>query len=112
MLGMQDGENPGDFLTDFTNLPIRVLTVGQISRDLTSSITFNFCTPGIRPNASGAATVSPDGKQVGKNFITNLIIIIKVCYLLYFFRINLVCNLEAFNVFTFKSICTINEYKA
>ena len=40
-------------------------------------------TPGIRPNASGAATVSPDGKQVGKNFITNLIIIIKVCYLLY-----------------------------
>ena len=41
-------------------------------------------TPGIRPNASGAATVSPDGKQVGKNFITNLIIIIKVCYLLYF----------------------------
>ena len=31
---------------------------------------------GIRPNASGAATVSPDGKQVGKNFITNLIIII------------------------------------
>ena len=43
-----------------------------------------FNTPGIRPNASGAATVSPDGKQVGKNFITNLIIIIKVCYLLYF----------------------------
>ena len=40
-------------------------------------------TPGIRPNASGAATVSPDGKQVGKNFITNLIIIIKVYYLLY-----------------------------
>ena len=40
-------------------------------------------TPGIRPNASGAATVSPDGKQVGKNFITNLIMIIKVCYLLY-----------------------------
>ena len=40
-------------------------------------------TPGIRPKASGAATVSPDGKQVGKNFITNLIIIIKVCYLLY-----------------------------
>ena len=39
-------------------------------------------TPGIQPNASGAATVSPDGKQVGKNFITNLIIIIKVCYLL------------------------------
>ena len=32
-------------------------------------------TPGIRPNASGAATVSPDGKQVSKNFITNLIII-------------------------------------
>ena len=28
-------------------------------------------TPGIRPNASGAATVSPDGKQVSKNFITN-----------------------------------------
>ena len=23
-------------------------------------------TPGTRPNASGAATVSPDGKQVGK----------------------------------------------
>ena len=40
-------------------------------------------TPGIRPNASGAATVSPDGKHVGKNLITNLIIIIKVCYLLY-----------------------------
>ena len=40
-------------------------------------------TPGIRPNASGAATVSPDGKQVGKDFITKLIIIIKVCYLLY-----------------------------
>ena len=43
----------------------------------------NDITPGIRPNASGVATVSPDGKQVGKNFITNLIIIIKVCYLLY-----------------------------
>ena len=40
-------------------------------------------TPGIRPNASGAATVSPDGKQVGKNFITNLVIIIKVCNLIY-----------------------------
>ena len=67
-------------------------------------------TPGIRPNASGAATVSPDGKQVGKNFITNLIIIIKVCYLSYFCRISLVCHLETFNVFTFKSIYTINEY--
>ena len=40
-------------------------------------------TPGIQPNGSGAATVSPDGKQVGKNFIRNKIIIIKVCYLLY-----------------------------
>ena len=43
-----------------------------------------YTTPGIRLNASGAATVSPNGKQVGKNFITNLIIIIKVCYLSYF----------------------------
>ena len=33
-----------------------------------------FNTPGIRPNASGAATVSPDGKQVGMDFITNYII--------------------------------------
>ena len=65
---------------------------------------------GIRPNASGAVIVSPDGKQVGKDFITNLIIIIKVWYLLYVFRISLVCNLETFNVFTFNSICTINEY--
>ena len=44
-----------------------------------------FITPRIRPNASGAATVSSGGKQVGKYFITNLIIIIKVRYLLYFF---------------------------
>ena len=40
-------------------------------------------TPGIRPNASGAATVCPDGKQVVNNFITNLIIIIKICCILY-----------------------------
>ena len=50
---------------------------------LSQLMIINWNTPGIRPNASGAATVSPDGKQVGKNFITNLIIIIKVCYLLY-----------------------------
>ena len=61
------------------------------------------------PNASEAATVSPDGKQVGKTFTTNLIIIIIVCYLLYFCKISLVNNLETFNVFNFKSICTINE---
>ena len=47
------------------------------------TFSLHMITPGIRPNASGAATVSPDGKQLGKNFITYLIIIIKVCYLLY-----------------------------
>ena len=50
--------------------------------------------------SAGAATVSPDGKQVGKNFFTNLKIIIKVVIFYIFCRISLVCNLEMFNAST------------
>ena len=55
----------------------------KLSTCIEMASTADLYIPGIRPNASGAATVSPDGKQVGMNFITNLIIIIKICYLLY-----------------------------
>ena len=61
-----------------------VMKINNLSRPKVSGPPQNqMVVPLCWPNASGAATVSPDGKQVGKNFITNLIIIIKVCYLLY-----------------------------